>query len=178
MYVVVVGIVGRRTRSTTGRNSARLAEHRGSGVGRGLDQRPELPLDVRHTIYDDHIPFLNTLGIPAIDIIDFDFPNGTPRTTPPPWFRPESGRVLVTIVTRPNFCPTEVPLDQVAPDRKLIGQWARGPLVLRAGHGQEPRGKNRMELCQLRKTSPGAGALLEEELISGTWSWPPRWVGR
>ena len=29
----------------------------------------------KYTIFDDHVPLYQMAGIPAIDIIDFDFPN-------------------------------------------------------------------------------------------------------
>jgi len=31
----------------------------------------------RHMIFDDHVPLYEIAGIPAIDIIDFDYPNET-----------------------------------------------------------------------------------------------------
>jgi Zn-dependent M28 family amino/carboxypeptidase len=34
---------------------------------------PQFIPEYRHQILDDHIPFLE-LGIPAVDIIDFDYP--------------------------------------------------------------------------------------------------------
>ena len=34
----------------------------------------------RHAIEDDHLPFLKA-GVPAVDIIDLDYPPGTPRRT-------------------------------------------------------------------------------------------------
>lgn len=62
--------------------------------------------DVRHTIYDDHIPFLNA-GIPAIDLIDFDYPEWHTTHDTPEKCSGESlegvGRVLLSLVTRPNF---------------------------------------------------------------------------
>ena len=33
--------------------------------------------EARHSIFDDHVPLYEIAGIPAIDIIDFDFPNET-----------------------------------------------------------------------------------------------------
>ena len=62
--------------------------------------------DVGHTVYDDHTPFLNA-GIPAIDIIDFDYPEWHTTHDTPDRCSPESlegvGRVLLSLVTRPNF---------------------------------------------------------------------------
>ena len=31
--------------------------------------------EAKHSIFDDHVPLYEIAGIPAIDIIDFDFPN-------------------------------------------------------------------------------------------------------
>jgi len=62
--------------------------------------------DVRYTIYDDHIPFL-TAGIPAVDLIDFDYPPWHTTHDTPDKCDPESlegvGKVLMGLVTRPNF---------------------------------------------------------------------------
>lgn len=62
--------------------------------------------DVKHTIYDDHTPFLNA-GIPAIDLIDFDYPEWHTTHDTPDKCSPESlegvGRVLLSLVTKPNF---------------------------------------------------------------------------
>jgi Zn-dependent M28 family amino/carboxypeptidase len=62
--------------------------------------------DVKHTVFDDHIPFLNA-GIPAIDIIDFDYPQWHTTHDTPDKCAPESlegvGRVLLKLVTEPSF---------------------------------------------------------------------------
>jgi glutaminyl-peptide cyclotransferase len=62
--------------------------------------------DVKYTIYDDHIPFLDA-GIPAIDVIDFDFPQWHTTHDTPDVCSAETleavGRVVLTLVTRPNF---------------------------------------------------------------------------
>jgi len=62
--------------------------------------------DVRHTVYDDHTPFLNA-GVPAIDLIDFDYPEWHTTHDTPDKCSPESlegvGRVLLSLVTKPNF---------------------------------------------------------------------------
>jgi len=54
--------------------------------------------EIKHSVYDDHIPFLE-IGIPAIDIIDFDYKwwhtvNDTPENCSPASLG-EVGRVLV-----------------------------------------------------------------------------------
>ncbi len=55
---------------------------------------------VRHSIKDDHIP-LNEIGIPTIDIIDFDNPPGwhTPYDTPDK-VSPSSLEVVGTVMAR------------------------------------------------------------------------------
>ncbi|HKW51702.1 MAG TPA: M28 family peptidase [Candidatus Eisenbacteria bacterium] len=62
--------------------------------------------DVRHTVFDDHMPFLNA-GIPAIDVIDFDYPQWHTTHDTPDKCSPESlegvGQVLLTLVRKPNF---------------------------------------------------------------------------
>lgn len=62
--------------------------------------------DVRHKVFDDHTPFLNA-GIPAIDIIDFDYPEWHTTHDTPEKCSPESlegvGRVLLSLVTKPTF---------------------------------------------------------------------------
>ena len=61
---------------------------------------------VKHSIYDDHIPFLNA-GISAIDIIDFDYPewhtHGDNLSIVDPMTLEAVGRVLLTLVTEPDF---------------------------------------------------------------------------
>ena len=62
--------------------------------------------DVRHTVFDDHIPFLNA-GIPAIDVIDFDYPYWHTTHDTPDKCSAESlegvGAVLLSVVTKPNL---------------------------------------------------------------------------
>lgn len=61
---------------------------------------------VKHTIFDDHIPFLNA-GIPAVNIIDFDFPEWHTHADVPAILDPGTleavGRVLVSLVTDTDF---------------------------------------------------------------------------
>ena len=58
------------------------------------------------TVYDDHIAFLNA-GIPAIDLIDFNFPEWHTTHDTPEVCSPQSlegvGRVLVSLATRASF---------------------------------------------------------------------------
>ncbi|HEX7077354.1 MAG TPA: M28 family peptidase [Candidatus Eisenbacteria bacterium] len=72
---------------------------------RSLGQRRFLS-GVKHTIYDDHIAFLNA-GIPAIDIIDFDFPEWHTLKDDLSCVSPEPlesvGLVLLSLVTDPDF---------------------------------------------------------------------------
>lgn len=89
-------------------NSARLAMNIVDlvwGEARSLGVR-SFRSDVRYTIFDDHIPFLNA-GIPAIDVIDFDYPEWHTTHDSPDRCSPQSlegvGRVLVSLVTKPNF---------------------------------------------------------------------------
>lgn len=57
-------------------------------------------------VYDDHVPFLNA-GIPAIDLIDLDFPEWHTTHDTPAICSPASleavGRVLVSLATRASF---------------------------------------------------------------------------
>jgi hypothetical protein len=109
IFVVVVDMVGQKNAVYHWEgNSARLAMNIVDlvwDVASSIGVR-SFRSDVRHTIYDDHIPFLNA-GIPAIDIIDFDFPEWHTTHDIPAVVSAQSlegvGRVLVTIVTRPNF---------------------------------------------------------------------------
>jgi glutaminyl-peptide cyclotransferase len=61
---------------------------------------------VRHTIADDHIPFLNAM-IPAIDVIDFDFPEWHTHKDDLSVIDPDTleavGRVLQSLVTDADF---------------------------------------------------------------------------
>ena len=62
--------------------------------------------DVKHKVFDDHIPFLNA-GIPAIDVIDFDYPYWHTTKDTPDKCSAETlegvGRVLLSVVTKPNL---------------------------------------------------------------------------
>ena len=67
---------------------------------------PQFKSGVKHSIYDDHIPFLNA-GIPAIDIIDFDYPewhtHGDTLAIIDPLTLEGVGRVLESLVTEADF---------------------------------------------------------------------------
>ncbi len=62
--------------------------------------------ETRYRVYDDHIPFLNA-GIPAIDVIDFGFPEWHTLRDTPALCDPSSleavGRVLLSLATRATF---------------------------------------------------------------------------
>ncbi len=62
---------------------------------------PEFIREVRHTITDDHLPLLQA-GIPAIDLIDYDYPYWHTTEDTPDKCSPESlekvGRVLLAFV--------------------------------------------------------------------------------
>jgi hypothetical protein len=62
--------------------------------------------DVRHRVFDDHIPFQNA-GIPAIVVIDFDFPQWHTHADDLRVIDPRSledvGRVLQSIVNDPSY---------------------------------------------------------------------------
>lgn len=109
IFVVVVDMVG-RTNATF------------SWEGNSYDQAPNIVElvwneavstgvrsfrpGVRYHVYDDHIPFLNA-GIPAIDVIDFGFPEWhTLRDTPAicsPSTLEGVGRVLLSLATRASY---------------------------------------------------------------------------
>jgi Zn-dependent M28 family amino/carboxypeptidase len=75
-YVIVLDMVGDRDlglhaegySTTYAPDLVRMVWGRAAALG--LD---EFQLDVRYQVYDDHVPFLEA-GIPAVDIIDFDYP--------------------------------------------------------------------------------------------------------
>jgi hypothetical protein len=62
--------------------------------------------ETKYRVYDDHIPFLNA-GIPAVDVIDFGFPEWhTLRDTPDvcdPASLDAVGSVLLSLSTRAAF---------------------------------------------------------------------------
>jgi Zn-dependent M28 family amino/carboxypeptidase len=62
--------------------------------------------DVKHHVYDDHVPFLQS-GIPAIVLIDLDYPQWHTQADNLKAMDPESlgdvGRVLHSLVSDPHF---------------------------------------------------------------------------
>ena len=75
------------------------------GVGKKLNVR-SFRSEVKHTVFDDHIPFLNA-GIPAIVLIDLSFPEWHTTRDDMSVIDPESltgvGRVLHSLVTDPTY---------------------------------------------------------------------------
>jgi len=75
------------------------------GVAKRLNIR-SFRSEVRHTVFDDHVSFLNA-GIPAIVLIDFDFPqwhtHGDDLRIVDPASLEDVGRVLHSLVTDPTY---------------------------------------------------------------------------
>jgi Zn-dependent M28 family amino/carboxypeptidase len=109
LFVVVLDMVGKRDLALHWEgNSRKLASNIVDLVwteASSLGVR-SFRSDVRHTIYDDHTPFLNA-GIPAIDVIDFDYPEWHTTHDTPDKCSAESlggvGKVLLSLVLKPNF---------------------------------------------------------------------------
>jgi hypothetical protein len=70
------------------------------------ERAPQFKTGVKHSIYDDHIPFLNA-GIAAIDVIDFDYPQwhtrGDNLSIIDPLTLEAVGRVLLSLATDASF---------------------------------------------------------------------------
>jgi peptidase M28-like protein len=109
IFVVVIDMVGSKTMVLHWEgNSRKMASNIVDLVweeARSLGVRT-FRSDVRHTVFDDHIPFLNA-GIPAIDVIDFDYPFWHTTHDTPDKCSAESledvGAVLLSVVTKPNL---------------------------------------------------------------------------
>jgi hypothetical protein len=109
LFVIIVDMVGKKELDLRWEgNSRKLASNIVDlvwGVANDLGVR-SFRSDVRHRVFDDHTPFLNA-GIPAIDIIDFDYPEWHTTHDTPEKCSPESlegvGRVLLSLVTKPTF---------------------------------------------------------------------------
>jgi hypothetical protein len=109
IFVVVVDMVGSKTmvlhwEGNSRKNASNIVdlvweEARALGVR-------NFRSDVKHTVFDDHIPFLNA-GIPAIDLIDFDYPYWHTTHDTVDKCSAESleavGRVLLSVITKPNL---------------------------------------------------------------------------
>lgn len=109
LFVIVVDMVGKKNLALHWEgNSRKLASNIVDLVwseANALGIR-SFRSDVRHTVFDDHTPFLNA-GIPAINVIDFDYPEWHTTHDTPDKCSPESlegvGRVLLNLVRKPNF---------------------------------------------------------------------------
>ena len=60
-------------------NSTPLADRHRLGRGAASSATAQF-MDEETTVEDDHMPFLKA-GVPSVDIIDLDYPRGTPRRT-------------------------------------------------------------------------------------------------
>ncbi len=109
LFVVIVDLVGDKDLTLHWEGNSR--RHASNVVDLVWEEARSLRIrsfrsDVRHTVADDHIPFLNA-DIPAIDIIDMDYPHWHTTHDTPDKCSPESlegvGRVLLSLVTKPNF---------------------------------------------------------------------------
>jgi Zn-dependent M28 family amino/carboxypeptidase len=72
-YVIVVDMVGDREQELyyEGNSNVDLRQNLWA-IAAELGYEEFIP-EVRHTMIDDHLPFAR-MGIPAVDIIDFDYP--------------------------------------------------------------------------------------------------------
>ena len=109
IFVVILDMVGRRDAAFF--PEAHSRENAGNIVDLIWNEARDLgirrfELEPKYRIYDDHIPFLNA-GIPAIDIIEFGWPEWhTLRDTPAicsPDPLEDVGRVLLSLSTRASF---------------------------------------------------------------------------
>ena len=109
LFAVVIDMVGARGSEFwfEGNSQERASNIVDLVWARARAQRvPQFKSGVKHTIYDDHIPFLNS-GIPAIDIIDFDYPewhtHGDTLSVIDPLTLEAVGRVLLSLATDADF---------------------------------------------------------------------------
>jgi glutaminyl-peptide cyclotransferase len=109
IFVVVVDMVGQKDASFYWEGNSE--EHASNIVDLVWDEAAHLGVrsflrGVKFHLYDDHIPFLNA-GIPAIDIIDFGFPEWhTLRDTPAvcsPATLEGVGQVLLSLCIRASY---------------------------------------------------------------------------
>jgi Zn-dependent M28 family amino/carboxypeptidase len=109
IFFILVDMVGRKNASfywegnshDQAPNIVDLVWNEASSMG----VRSFLP-GVKYHVYDDHIPFLNA-GIPAIDVIDFGFPEWHTLKDTPAICSPATlegvGRVLLSLSTRASY---------------------------------------------------------------------------
>jgi hypothetical protein len=109
IFVVVVDMVGRKGAyfhwEGNSRDQAPNIVDLVWGEASYLGVRSFLP-GVKYSVYDDHIPFLNA-GIPAIDVIEFGFPEWHTLGDTPAICDPATlegvGRVLLSLSTRAAY---------------------------------------------------------------------------
>ena len=109
VFVIIVDLVGKKNLALHWEgHSRRMAPNIVDLVweeGRSLGVR-SFRSDIKHTIFDDHVPFLNA-EIPAIVLIDFDYPEWHTTHDYPDKCSPESlegvGKVLLSLVTKPDL---------------------------------------------------------------------------
>jgi hypothetical protein len=109
IFAVIIDMVGRR--GATFYQETLSRENAGNIVDLVWNEARDLgirrfELEPKHRIYDDHIPFLNA-GIPAIDVIEFGWPEWHTLRDVPAMCDPEPledvGRVLLSLSTRATF---------------------------------------------------------------------------
>lgn len=109
IFVVVVDMVGRKDALFYWEGNSE--DHASNIVDLVWDEAAHLGVrsflpGVKYHVYDDHIPFLNA-GIPAIDIIDFGFPEWHTLGDTPAICSPGSlqgvGQVLLSLCTRASY---------------------------------------------------------------------------
>lgn len=109
MFVIVVDMVGKK--DLTLRWEANSRQQASNLVDLVWQEARELGIKNFRSvqgsqIFDDHIPFLNA-GVPAIDLIDFDFPEWHTTHDTPAVCSPQSleavGAVLVSLATKASF---------------------------------------------------------------------------
>ena len=109
LFVIVIDMVGKRDLNLAWEVNSR--NHASNIVDLVWGEAHELGIKTFRSVpgpqvYDDHVPFLNA-SIPAIDLIDFDFPEWHTTHDRPPVCSPQSleavGTVLVSLATKATF---------------------------------------------------------------------------
>ena len=109
IFVIVIDMVGKKDLAlqweTNSRNQASNVVDMVWGEARELGIK-SFKSSPGPQVYDDHVPFLNA-SIPAIDLIDFDFPEWHTTHDVPSVCSSESleavGTVLVSLATKASF---------------------------------------------------------------------------
>ncbi len=109
LFVIVIDMVGEKDLNLL--REANSSKQASNLVDLVWDEAKELRIQNFRsspgpTVYDDHVPFLNA-SIPAIDLIDFDFPEWHTTHDTPAVCSPQSleavGAVLVSLATKASF---------------------------------------------------------------------------